>query len=277
VPILTPPQPPTPERRVINTNVSAKKKQKNCRTGAAVKNYVYLNSPPGKRDMDGMAAGNGWNTVSSVGSVLEDGDRRRSAEQYGPMDDRFDQSKFGTIEQWVQNRQLRKKEWLVGSAPNHGDRFQRKWKIDEDPSKRPKLRTDRGENGDSKNKNSESSVVAEQRKQPELVTAEEAKGVDWKRFHRIVSPRDDFGRRHYFYALPQIQIKDGKAQYWLTEEEAEEIDWKKFHRVRPYQGDYLYKIPIGKRQDSTKSILPSARRKQVESEHIRSLQLKNQI
>ena len=35
-----------------------------------------------------------------------------------------------------------------------------------------------------------------------VLTAEEAAMVDWKRFHRVVSDRDQAGRHHFLYQLP---------------------------------------------------------------------------
>jgi len=102
-----------------------------------------------------------------------------------------------------------------------------------------------GETADPRNKSNQ--IKSNPFERSRLVTAEEASVVDWKRFHRIVSPRDDRGRRRYVYALPFGKATaEGKTKYWLTEEEAKGIDWKDFHRVRPFRGNGdngLYKIP----------------------------------
>jgi len=34
------------------------------------------------------------------------------------------------------------------------------------------------------------------------LTKEEAEAVDWKRFHRVVGPRNEFGRRNIYYEVP---------------------------------------------------------------------------
>jgi len=66
-----------------------------------------------------------------------------------------------------------------------------------------------------------------------VLTAEEAAMVDWKRFHRVVSDRDQAGRHHFLYQLPaNNRSRNGvAAPRMLTEAEALKIDWKKFHRV----------------------------------------------
>jgi len=93
---------------------------------------------------------------------------------------------------------------------------------------------------------------------PTLLTPEEAAGVDWKKFYRSVSDRDQFGRRHFVYELPASGAtrnsgasgaSGGAAPTRLTEEEAARIDWMKSHRTGgrrdPVTGrrELLYKLP----------------------------------
>ena len=65
------------------------------------------------------------------------------------------------------------------------------------------------------------------------LTEEAAAGVDWKRFHRVVSGRDDAGRH----------------RYEMPAREASMIDWRKFHRVAGPRDDltgrrsWLFRIP----------------------------------
>jgi len=93
------------------------------------------------------------------------------------------------------------------------------------------------------------------RTDPTLLTPEEAAGVDWKKFYRGVSDRDQFGRRHFVYELPASGAtgasgaSGGAAPTRLTEEEAARIDWMKLHRTggrrNPATGrrELLYKLP----------------------------------
>ena len=84
------------------------------------------------------------------------------------------------------------------------------------------------------------------------MTPEEAAGVDWKKFYRAVSDRDQFGRRHFVYELPASGASGnsgGAAPTRLSEEEAARIDWMKLHRTGglrdPVTGrrELLYKLP----------------------------------